>query len=583
MAKEENVIGGRYRLLAQIGAGGMSKVYLALDSSLSKQWAVKEILNVTDSAKRDVVVKSLLVEANMIKKLDHPAIPRIVDLVEDDSRLFVVMDYVEGRTLQSILDTEGPQDEELVTDWGIQLCDVLDYLHRRKPPVIFRDMKPSNVMLKPDGTIKIIDFGIAREVGAADPSQELIGDVRNLGTQGYAAPEQYANGAAVDARTDVYSLGVTLFALLTGADPRHDAIVPIRQLVPSLSVGLEKIITKATRENPDERYRDCAEMAYDLENYTVKDDESRKGLRRKWDIFLAACIAGASCLVLSGSALGASAAVLNSDFNHWVQLGDQATSVKAAESDYTRAMSLNSSSTVPYEKLIQRYTADGVFSTSEERVYNSAISQYTQDLMKNSNTWANLSFETGKLYWYYYSGDDQGNGQSAVESSTAARYQDNVSIRYARVRAAEPWMKNAADVSSFPQRKLAQMYSDIAQFNTRIVPLINEGSDTGVYKPYFGKLEQLLKMADSETNDVMKLESSNLILDAVRTYPRKFRADGISEKQMTDLIAGTNAMAGQVTPTTKKLDVEKQESTDSVSLARTEVQNAFVDIKGDKK
>lgn len=145
------LVGKRYKILAQIGKGGMSTVYLAMDSSLNKQWAIKEIRSASDPVQRDLVIKSLTVEANMIKRFDHPAIPRIVDLIEEKGSLFVVMDYVEGQTLASLLKKEGPQSEEDVVDWGIQLCDVLDYLHRRKHPVIFRDMKPSNVMLTPEG------------------------------------------------------------------------------------------------------------------------------------------------------------------------------------------------------------------------------------------------------------------------------------------------------------------------------------------------------------------------------------------------------------------------------------------------
>ena len=132
MVAEGTLVGKRYRILTQIGKGGMSTVYLAMDSSLNKQWAVKEIRNVTDPVQRDLVIRSLTVEANMIKRFDHPAIPRIVDLIEEKSSLFVVMDYVEGQTLSALLKKKGAQKEEDVVDWGIQLCDVLDYLHRRK-------------------------------------------------------------------------------------------------------------------------------------------------------------------------------------------------------------------------------------------------------------------------------------------------------------------------------------------------------------------------------------------------------------------------------------------------------------------
>ena len=159
------MVGGRYRILTQVGIGGMSTVYLAMDASLNRRWAVKQMRDAGSAERRDVMLRSLTVESEMIARLDHPAIPRIVDLIDDDTGVFVVMDFVEGQTLRTLLEREGPQDEALVVDWGIQLCDVLDYLHRRTPMVVFRDMKPSNVMLTPDGMVKLIDFGIAIEQG----------------------------------------------------------------------------------------------------------------------------------------------------------------------------------------------------------------------------------------------------------------------------------------------------------------------------------------------------------------------------------------------------------------------------------
>lgn len=182
------LVGKRYKILAQIGKGGMSTVYLAIDSSLNKQWAIKEIRSASDPVQRDLVIKSLTVEANMIKRFDHPAIPRIVDLIEEKGSLFVVMDYVEGQTLASLLKKEGPQSEEDVVDWGIQLCDVLDYLHRRKHPVSFRDMKPSNVMLTPEGAIKLIDTIMNARTGYTD--FRGIHDMKNI--------------AAVDTRRTVW-------------------------------------------------------------------------------------------------------------------------------------------------------------------------------------------------------------------------------------------------------------------------------------------------------------------------------------------------------------------------------------------
>ncbi|MBT1174492.1 serine/threonine protein kinase [Bifidobacterium sp. LC6] len=576
MVELNTVVGKRYKILTQIGKGGMSTVYLAMDSSLNKQWAIKEIKNVSDPVQRDLVIKSLTVEANMIKRFDHPAIPRIVDLIEEKGSLFVVMDYVEGRTLSSILKKEGPQDEDDVVDWGIQLCDVLDYLHRRKHPVIFRDMKPSNVMLTPEGAIKLIDFGIALEIGKNDgaDSKPLIGDDRQLGTPGFGAPEQFDENAHVDARTDIYALGATLFYLLTGSHPRKNGIVPIRQIKPELSQGLEAVIEKATRKNPDERYQSCADFAYALKHYREEDEATRKALVGKWRGFLGTAIASVVCLALAGGCLLLSNHARNTDYDYWMSQGAQNSDASAAEAAYVRAAQIKPTAIQPYEELIKRYTLDSDFSDDEEQLYNELLSQHATDLRKNQNDWAQLSYDTGRMYWYYYSGTKMASKDTANNTDPQ---------RYARIRAASQWMHNAAADSSFKDAKLAKIYADIADFNTQIVPLINQGSDSGKYKPYFTKLNDLVSAANKEDNEVIRLEAANLTLDALRVYPRKFRADGIKQQSMLDLANAASTLADKTQSTTEALDASKKSAKQAEQPTKDAIANAFVDIKGDAK
>ncbi|MBW3081226.1 serine/threonine-protein kinase [Bifidobacterium saguinibicoloris] len=573
MVAENTLVGKRYRILTRIGKGGMSTVYLAMDSSLNKQWAVKEIRNVSDPVQRDLVIRSLTVEANMIKRFDHPAIPRIVDLIEEKGSLFVVMDYVEGQTLASLLKKEGPQKEKDVVNWGIQLCDVLDYLHRRKPPVVFRDMKPSNVMLTPEGAVKLIDFGIALEIGKGE--RPLIGDDRQLGTPGFGAPEQFDPNGTVDERTDIYALGATLFYLLTGSHPRKNGIVPIRRINPALSEGLERVIDKATRENPDERFNTCAEFAYALRHYQEEDAAHRGALLAKWRGFLAAAIASVVCLALSGGSLLLANRAQDNDYDYWMNKAGQSTGDAQAVDAYLKAADIKTGSVEPYEKLIERYTADGTFTDKEERVYNAAITAHSDDLAKDADAWASLSYDTGRMYWYYYNGPKMKTASGASQGSDP--------IRYARIRSASQWMHNAAKDKNFKNAKIAQMYADIADFNTQIVPLINEGGDAGKYKPYFTKLNDLIASAEAEDNDVIRLEAANLTLDALRVYPRKFRADGVGQDQMTQLARKAGDLAGKVTPTTDAQDQSKQQAEQALQPTYEAIANAFVDIKGDAK
>lgn len=280
MTEIGTVIDGKYEILREIGRGGMSIVYLAMDTHLNKQWAVKEIRKKGNGKNDEVVVNSLLAEANMMKKLDHPALPRIVDIIDNGITIYVVMDYIEGESLDKVLNEYGAQPEEQVIAWAEQLCEALEYLHSQKPPIIYRDMKPANVMLKPEGNIKIIDFGIAREY-----KEQKLSDTTVLGTKGYAPPEQYSG--QTDARSDIFALGMTMHHLLTGIDPRSgEAYAPVRMWNPQLSEGIELIINKCVEPAAENRYQSCSDLLYDLEHPELITKDYKKKQKRKMRSFI---------------------------------------------------------------------------------------------------------------------------------------------------------------------------------------------------------------------------------------------------------------------------------------------------------
>lgn len=204
-----------------------------------------------------------MAESNIMKRLQHPMLPRIVDIFEDRDCIYIVEDFVEGITLDGLLKQQKKVDEPQGLQWLRDLCGVLTYLHGQRPhPIIYRDMKPSNIMLQPDGSLKLIDFGIAREY-----KQESNADTTYIGTKGYAAPEQFGK-AQTDARTDIYSLGVTMYHLLTGKSPYEPPyqFVPVRQLVPELSHGIEYILNKCVQSEPADRYQTVDELVDDLDH-----------------------------------------------------------------------------------------------------------------------------------------------------------------------------------------------------------------------------------------------------------------------------------------------------------------------------
>lgn len=256
------IIDGKYEILKQIGRGGFCTTYLAIDTRVNVVWAMK----LFDKTMRDInseLREQILKEANMMKMIDHTAVPKVVDIIEDNTGIFIVMDYIEGETLDSIVKQCGAQPADKVIEWAKQICVVLGYFHSHNPPLIYRDVKPHNLILTTYGMVKFVDFGIMR---AYKPNQAR--DTCCLGTKGYAAPEQFG-GSQTDARTDIFGLGMTMFHLVTGIAPNEPPykIKPIRSIDPNLPKGLEYIITKCTQPNPAERYQSCEELLTDLNNY----------------------------------------------------------------------------------------------------------------------------------------------------------------------------------------------------------------------------------------------------------------------------------------------------------------------------
>ncbi|WP_296117461.1 serine/threonine-protein kinase [uncultured Eubacterium sp.] len=275
-----SLIGGKYRILQEIGHGGMSRVYLAVNETVNRQWAIKELRNGTETD-MELAKRGLLREIDMLKRLQHPGLPGIIDVVEEKGRFFLVMDYIQGQPLSERLEREGRQPEEQVVRWGMELCEVLGYLHAQSPAVIYRDMKPANIIEKTDGTLALIDFGTAREFKGENGMDTVC-----LGTVGYAAPEQFGGSGETDARSDIYSLGATLYHLAMGQHPgagmeRLQNGSRRGTIKERLSPGLEQIIRKCTRKDPRRRYQSCEELAHALQKLG-KTTRDRKKVRGHW-------------------------------------------------------------------------------------------------------------------------------------------------------------------------------------------------------------------------------------------------------------------------------------------------------------
>jgi serine/threonine protein kinase len=252
----------RYLILRKIGQGGMAAVYQATDTARpGSQWAIKEMSDAALSASdRGYAVQSFLQEGNLLRQLNHPNLPGVIDVFSEGGKYYLVMEYVPGQTLQSMLEERTqPFTQAEVLLWALQLCDVLSYLHNQNPKIIFRDLKPSNIMLTPQGQIKLIDFGIVRFF---KPGKTR--DTMALGTPGYAAQEAIVG--QTDERSDLYSLCVTLHQLLTLNDPARTMFhhPPVCQLNPAVSSELSRILERGLQNQREFRWASAAEMRAEL-------------------------------------------------------------------------------------------------------------------------------------------------------------------------------------------------------------------------------------------------------------------------------------------------------------------------------
>lgn len=252
----------RYLIQGVLGIGGMSAVYRARDlhfPNVVKLVAIKEMVNrALDPIVRNTIVRNFEREANLLASLDHRAIPRIYDYFSLNDRSYLVEEYVNGHDLETVINnTADFIAEERVVRWAVELCDVLQYLHTHKPePIVFRDMKPSNVMVNPQDHVVLVDFGIAKPFQTGQKGTMI-------GTEGYSPPEQYRGEATPTA--DIYALGATLHHALTRRDPRLEAPFsfherPVRQINPAVTPLLEAVINTALQYNPEDRYQSAQDM-----------------------------------------------------------------------------------------------------------------------------------------------------------------------------------------------------------------------------------------------------------------------------------------------------------------------------------
>ena len=512
-----SLVDGKYKILRIVGKGGMSVVYQAVNEKANKIWAIKEVRK--DGVQNfEVVKQNLIVETEMLKRLDHPNLPSIIDVIDGEGCFLIVMDYIEGNSLSSALRTSGAQNQDDVIEWSKQLCDVLGYLHSRTPPIIYRDMKPSNVMLKPDGNVCLIDFGTAREFKSSS-----VEDTTCLGTQGYAAPEQYGGHGQTDARTDIYCLGATMYHLLTGHNPSKPPyeMYPIRQWNPMLSSGLEEIITKCTQRNPNDRYQSCAELLYALEHYQDLDIENRKSQKIKWRVFLTSAILSVVMLLAAiGFKVGANL-VKSNEYDTLVKQAQTEIDADLASQGFKNAIETDNQQTTAYQELLKLYWKDGVLDSEEFKDFKLLMDKNGDAIRKKDpDGYASICKDFGDRI--LFSGESEDKNIKSIDPLYSATWYDIA----------------AENFTDEDERHSAELFGYFAK-TYQIIGTMNLVENSNDYKPeeFYTNTAELLSEENFDSLTVQVRAQCCLKLATVLdTNSVKLKSD-ISEEKFKDLVS----------------------------------------------
>lgn len=515
------VLNGRYEVIKVIHSSGMANVYLVQDNSLRKQWCMKEIKK-SESGKNQVEYYGLLQEANIMKGLSHSNIPRIVLIEKEGDSIFIIMDYVDGMSVKHWLmkSKTGRVPQDIAISWMKQICQVMMYLHNRPNPIFYRDMKPDNVMIQSDGSIKLLDFGIS--IVIKEEGQKIE---RALGTKGYAAPEQSKRGNVCDLRSDIYAMGKTMYYMLTGLNPSQipkEKLKPIREIDSSISMGIDAIVTKCCQENPDDRYQSCEELMYALQNYKIYDTNYRESIRKKAYGVFALFLFSLFLIITSFIPLGMYNGQQVEQYNRLLSVAEQS----GKSEDYLSVLETDATKISPYFGYIESVKVDGIFSKEEEQDLLNYLNPNLNEL-KEYEEYGQLSYEIGKLYWFYYEGSSEDEGMIVSNK----------------------WFKDALDLGY--ETNSSNVYYQLGSFKKNIAVSIIESEDVGMYKEYWGNLIEAKSEASGE---LVRLQLNVSIASCISTYCYNLKEDSVSYEEVCKQISQLETFISQYTPSIDKAE-----------------------------
>jgi serine/threonine-protein kinase len=530
MLKRGDIFANKYEIQTVLHKTKNSIIYLAMDYKLRKLWAIKEIRaesKIKDRAKE---------EAHILKNLDHPLIPRVTDIYETSGKMYIVMDFVEGENLEAKMKSGIVFTEEQIVRIGKDILDVLSYLHNLNPPIIFRDIKPGNIMLRADGSIRVIDFGIARRYNPRKSN-----DTDYLGTKGYAAPEQSSKRGQTDNRTDLYSLGVTLHAMLTRKDPTEEPyeFLPVTYYNPALSSGLSKVIEKAVLPDPSNRFQSAIAFSSALGDYKRYDEEFialAKSQKRKIRFFF-------TCAVLV-MAIGVFSLLLgyytqNKDYTHLLAMPD--------EESYISAIQLLPQRTDAYEKLIMSYDP---FTREDSSTFLSLFGTYADSIDRKSEEWVYLNTLIADRY--------------LVDYDASASDKERLSL-------ARPFFEEADSPRANAYAKLSYILEtyispESGSLGTKEISADDAAALTGVIR----EIMSAAGNSDENERSALTLTSANICIGALsssaaRTLPDSILAD------MEDCSAEILADVKKISPASEILLDKKESIVSSIEVAKEKI------------
>lgn len=553
----------KYKVQEVIKDGGMSHVYRVVDGKLGKQWCYKEII-----PEDNTNLVALMSEALIMQKLDNPAIPRIVDIFSTNSpesindysaRIGIIMDWVDGKSLQTVIKQTGRIDLDLALQWAIQICKIMEYLHKDTrevyqeyvdangdlqqetyghAPILYRDLKPLNVMItEKDASVTILDFGISIELEREGELNEVP-----MGTAGYAPPEAYNRYAPLDLRSDIYTIGATMYHMITGILPPpsvdtknpDEPMPPIPLLSKSnkmVSPDLDEVVARAMAFNPDDRYQTVTEMRLALERVITLTESKKKEyathIAITWLFFGLAVFFGVV-------AMFPWIIMQNNKNTNFEMLVSTAETTHEPE-DYKRAIAERPDRVNLYLGLIDAYEQDGVVSEDDLMTLKDYLFP-NKDKMVGEDDYGKLCYTLGEMYWYYYDSPLSGTrpevqAKTWFEEAKKAGYEETKSDVYVKI--GEYWTM---------QSKAVQMSGDKLGDNL---------------KKYWDNLIIAKGFVEGD-DELLQYQTYSSIAECLYNYSYQLLQNGVKEEDMRAEIKELQAFLRQVSGSTQMTNKSKQ-------------------------